>query len=75
MSYLKITWKKSSIGRNQKQRRIIRSLGLRRLNHSVVHRSTPSIRGMVQKTIHMLHVEELDDLPAGPSPTESEDQS
>jgi large subunit ribosomal protein L30 len=75
MSYLKITWKKSYIGRNQKQRRIIRSLGLRRLNHSVVHRSSPSIRGMVQKTIHMLHVEELENLPVEPSPTETEDQS
>ena len=75
MSYLKITWKKSYIGRNQKQRRIIRSLGLRRLNQSVVHRSSPSIRGMVQKTIHMLHVEELENLPVEPSPTETEDQS
>jgi len=75
MSYLKITWKKSFIGRNQKQRRIIQSLGLRRLNHSVVHRSTPTIRGMVNKTIHMLHVEELENLPAESSPMESEDQS
>ena len=73
MSYLKITWKKSFIGRNQKQRRIIQSLGLRRLNHSVIHRSTPSIRGMVNKTIHMLQVEELDSAPADSSPTESED--
>ena len=75
MSYLKITWKKSYIGRNQKQRRIIESLGLRRLNHSVVHRSSPTIRGMVNKTIHMLEVEELESLPGEPSPTESEDQS
>ncbi len=73
MSYLKITWKKSYIGRNRKQRRIIRSLGLRRLNHSVVHRSTPTIRGMVDKTGHMLHVEELDNPPADSSQTESED--
>ena len=75
MSYLKITWKKSFIGRNQKQRRIIRSLGLRRLNHSVVHRSTPTIRGMVNKTIHMLQVEELENPPAESSSTESENQS
>lgn len=75
MSYLKITWKKSFIGRNQKQRRIIQSLGLRRLNHSVVHRSTPTILGMVNKTIHMLHVEELENLPAESSSSESEDQS
>lgn len=73
MSYLKITWKKSFIGRNRKQRRIIRSLGLRRLNHSVVHPSTPTIRGMVDKTIHMLQVEELNELPADSSQTESQD--
>ncbi len=75
MSYLKITWKKSYIGRNRKQRRIIQSLGLRRLNQSVVHHSTPTIRGMVNKTIHMLHVEELDHLPADSSSSESEAQS
>ena len=75
MSYLKITWKKSFIGRTQKQRRIIRSLGLRRLNQSVVHHSNPTIRGMVQKTIHMLEVEELENLPEEPSRTESEAKS
>ena len=57
MAYLKITWKKSSIGRSQRQRRVIQSLGLRRLNHSVVHHDSPTIRGMVQKVIHMLEVE------------------
>lgn len=57
MAYLKITWKKSYIGRNQRQRKVIQSLGLRRLNHSVVHHDSPTIRGMVQKVIHMLEVE------------------
>ncbi len=64
MSYLKITWKKSSIGRNQRQRRIIQSLGLRRLHHSVVHRDSPTIKGMVQKVIHMLEVEEISEAQA-----------
>lgn len=75
MSYLKITWKKSFIGRNQKQRRIIRSLGLRRLNHSVVHRNSPTIKGMVQKTIHLLEVEEISDAQAQSRIEESEKAS
>ena len=75
MSYLKITWKKSFIGRNQKQRRIIRSLGLRRLNHSVVHRNSPTIKGMVRKTIHMLEVEEISDAQAQSRIGESEKAS
>jgi len=71
MSYLKITWKKSSIGRSQKQRRIIQSLGLRRLNHSVVHRNSPTIKGMVQKVMHMLEVEEVSEAQAQPQAKES----
>lgn len=63
MAYLKITWKKSYIGRSQRQRRVIQSLGLRRLNHSVVHRDSPTIRGMVQKVVHMLEVEQVSEAP------------
>ena len=59
MAQLKITWKKSCIGRTESQRRIIRSLGLRRLHHSVIHGDTPTIRGMVNKVIHLIIVEEL----------------
>lgn len=60
MAQLKITWTKSCIGRPEPQRRIIRSLGLRRLHHSVVLPDTPGIRGMVNKVIHLISVEELD---------------
>ena len=60
MAELKITWKKSCIGKPQNQRRIIKSLGLRRLNHSVIHADTPTIRGMVNKVSHLVVVEELD---------------
>ncbi len=61
MAQLKITWIKSGIGRPQKQRRVIQSLGLRRLNQSVVHSDSPTIRGMVEKVIHMLKVEQVGD--------------
>ena len=60
MAQLKITWKKSCIGRPEKQRKIIRSLGLRRLHHTVTHSDTPTIRGMISKVIHLIAVEELE---------------
>ncbi|PKB78475.1 MAG: 50S ribosomal protein L30 [SAR202 cluster bacterium Io17-Chloro-G9] len=59
MAQLKITWKKSYIGCPEPQRRIIKSLGLRRLHHSVIHEDTPSIRGMVNKVSHLVSVEEV----------------
>ena len=59
MAQLKITWVKSYIGKPQSQRRVIKSLGLKRLHHSVVHGDTPTIRGMVNKVGHLLSVEEV----------------
>lgn len=59
MSELKITWMKSCIGRPQNQHRIIKSLGLRRLHHTVVHQNSPTIQGMVNKVSHLLKVEEV----------------
>ena len=59
MSELKITWTKSCIGRPKKQREIIRSLGLHRLHHTVVHQDSPTIQGMVRKVIHLLKVEQI----------------
>ncbi len=60
MAQLKITWKKSCIGRPEKQLKIIRSLGLRRLHHTVTHSDSPTIRGMVNKVSHLVQVEELE---------------
>ncbi len=58
MKTLKVTLKKSIIGRTEKMRRIIQALGLRRINHTVEHKDTPNIRGMIHKTSHMLEVTE-----------------
>lgn len=57
MAEIKITWVKSTIGRTQNQRRIIESLGLHRLHHTVVHQDSPTIRGMVNKVSHLVKVE------------------
>ena len=59
MSKLKITQVRSVIGRPEKHRRIIESLGLKRHQASVVHNDTPAIRGMVFKVRHLVNVEEV----------------
>ena len=58
MSKLCITWVKSCIGYAQDQRKTIKALGLRRLNQSVVHNDSPSVRGMINKVRHLIKVEE-----------------
>jgi large subunit ribosomal protein L30 len=57
MARLRITWTKSTIGREDWQARIITSLGLKKLHQSVEHEDTPTIRGMLQKVPHLVTVE------------------
>ena len=59
MPKISVTWKKSTIGYSQHQRKIIESLGLRKLNHTVEHENTPSIIGMIKKVNHLIEVKEL----------------
>ncbi|MBI4298373.1 MAG: 50S ribosomal protein L30 [Chloroflexi bacterium] len=61
MARLRITWKKSTIGYEQDQRRTIKALGLRRLHQTVAHQDTPAIRGMIRKVRHLVQVEEFED--------------
>jgi large subunit ribosomal protein L30 len=56
---LRITLVRSTIGRPGDQERSVRSLGLRKVNHSVVREDTPSIRGIVNKISHLVTVEEI----------------
>ncbi|MBM4406417.1 MAG: 50S ribosomal protein L30 [Chloroflexi bacterium] len=58
MAKLKLTLVKSPIGHQPDQRATVRALGLRKLNATVEHTSTPAVRGMVQKVRHLLKVEE-----------------
>jgi large subunit ribosomal protein L30 len=55
---LKITLVKSMIGKPEKQRRILRGMGLTRLNKTVELENTPSIRGMINRVSHMVKSEE-----------------
>ena len=60
MKKLKIKQVKSYIGRPEKQRRILRGMGLGKLNRTVLLNDTPEIRGMAQKVIHLVAVEEVE---------------
>jgi len=54
---LKITQVRSTIKRLENQKRTIRALGIRRMNHTVIHDDSPIIRGMIQKVAHLVVVE------------------
>ena len=56
---LKITLVKSYIGRPQKQRQILRGMGLGKLNRTVLLEDTPEIRGMINKVSHLVFMEEF----------------
>jgi large subunit ribosomal protein L30 len=58
VSRIRITWVKSAIGHDQRQRRTLRGLGLRRLQQSVELADGPAVRGMIAKVRHLLRVEE-----------------
>lgn len=57
---LRITQIKSTIGRDPKQCRVVKGLGLRGPGKSVVRDNSPAVRGMVKKVIHLLKIEEID---------------
>ena len=57
MAKLRITWVKSGIGYAQNQKKTLKALGFRRLNQSVVHEDSASLRGMVNKVRHLVKVE------------------
>ncbi|QYR22195.1 50S ribosomal protein L30 [Paenibacillus sp. sptzw28] len=59
MAKLQITLVRSLIGRNEKQRATVNTLGLRKLHQSVVHNDNPAIRGMVNHVSHLVKVEEV----------------
>jgi large subunit ribosomal protein L30 len=57
---LRITYVKSAIGYNVRQKRTIRALGLHHLGDVVEQNDTPPIRGMVDRVQHLVRVEEVE---------------
>jgi large subunit ribosomal protein L30 len=56
---IKITQIRSTIGRPAKHGRIIRSLGIRKMHHTVEHNADPVILGQIKKVSHLVKVEEV----------------
>ena len=57
---LKITQVRSYIGRPEKQRKILRGMGLGKMNRTVLLKDTPEIRGMINKVNHLVAVEQVE---------------
>jgi large subunit ribosomal protein L30 len=55
---LKITLVKSMIGRPEKHRKVLRGMGLTKLNKTVLLQNTPSTRGMINAVSHLVRAEE-----------------
>ena len=60
MSKIKITQVRSTINRPARQKATMAALGIRKMNHSVVHEATPQILGMVRKVEHLVQVQEVE---------------
>jgi large subunit ribosomal protein L30 len=58
VSTVKVTQVKSRNGSDRRQLDTLRSLGLRRIGHTVEQRDTPALRGMVHAVRHLVKVEE-----------------
>jgi len=58
VSTLVVTQVKSANGTNGRQRDTLRSLGLRKIGHTVEKADSPQTRGMVHAVRHLIVVEE-----------------
>ena len=56
---IRITQIRSTIGRPAKHGRIIRSLGLKKMHHTVEHNADPVILGQIKKVSHLVKAEEV----------------
>jgi len=57
---IKVKLVRSLIGHPRRQRKVIKGLGLRRINSEVVRKDCPEIRGMIYKVQHLVKVEAVE---------------
>lgn len=55
---VRVTLVRSPIGYTKDQKATVKALGLRRMHQTIEHQDTPALRGMLNKIIHMLKIEE-----------------
>jgi large subunit ribosomal protein L30 len=54
---VRVTLVTSPIGFHNKQGTVVRSMGLRRIRHTVELKDTPATRGLIHKVRHLVKVE------------------
>lgn len=59
MVKLRVTLKRSLIGRKKDHIATVNALGLRKIGKTVEHEGTPQVRGMIKKVDYLLEVEEI----------------
>ena len=59
MSKISVKLIRSTIKRVEKQKRIVKALGLRKMNQTKIHDDNPVIRGMINKVTHLVEVKEV----------------
>lgn len=57
---LKITWTRSAIGCPETQKKVIKSLGFKKLQQSIIKDDNAQLRGQIIKVKHLVTVEEFD---------------
>ena len=55
-TYIEVTQIRSTIGRPEGQRQIIKGLGLGKIRRTVQLKDTPAARGMIEKVQHLVEV-------------------
>ncbi len=53
---IRLQWVRSAIAAPEKHKKVIKGLGFTRLNQVVEREDTPSVRGMVKKVPHLVHI-------------------
>ena len=56
MTSLKVTQRRSINGTDKRQKDTLRSLGLRRIGHTVEREDSPQLRGMIYRVQHLVEV-------------------
>ncbi|UQX11626.1 50S ribosomal protein L30 [Candidatus Mycobacterium methanotrophicum] len=64
-SQLKITQVRGKVGARWKQRESLRTLGLRRIRHSVIREDNAQTRGLIAAVRHLVEVEPADSATEG----------
>ena len=62
MAKVKLTLVKSLIGRKKDHIATVQALGLRKIGKNVEHEETPQIKGMINKVIYLLKVEQIEEV-------------